>query len=327
MKKTTEIEYVVCAEETSITHPELFHYTKRGGFIGILESKTFRASHFEDMEDKREVWLLQERIVEALAPCFDALADRLTRHRRRVFDSQGRGAGGARRMIDSLYGATFASTTGYTKLEAFMASFSSHAADSAFERENGLWSQWENYAGFDGFCIVLDTAEMGKLLQKDPRYWVRLTLEPARYASEGTPVNDLLPEFINAGADVFLQYMKGFDIQEMAVAEFLMGSTLLKRAKYREEREVRIVAIPGTEKLDARGRHDYPDRWKLLPLPAIMSPNGGKRFVTVFENQDVKLPIKRIIVGPAAGQAEVDLARSLVGNVPVTVSRSAQPPA
>jgi hypothetical protein len=56
--------------------------------------------------------------------------------------------------------------------------------------------------------------------------------------------------------------MRGEELQEFAVPEFLMGATLLKDPAYREEREVRIVAIPGTKKLMARGLRIHPDRFK-----------------------------------------------------------------
>ena len=71
-----------------------------------------------------------------------------------------------------------------------------------------------------------------------------------------------MPELINAGEDVFRQFMRGEELQEFAVPEFLMGSTLLKDVGYWEEREVRIVAIPGTEKLMKRGLAEHPGRFK-----------------------------------------------------------------
>jgi hypothetical protein len=326
LKLIKETDLVVCAVETKRNHPELFHYTKRGGFEGILSSETIRASHFLDMEDKCEVWLLKERLIAALAPKFDALSSQLTRHRRRAFDAQGRGRGGARRMLDALYCATFASKDGPTRIEAFMTSFSTHAADSDFEREHVLWSQWERYAGSDGYCIVFDTAGMCDLLgrESDGRYWVRLALEPVRYCAADTRIDDLLPELVDAGSDVFLQYLRGLDLQEFAGPQFLEGSTLLKDADYREEREVRVVAIPGTEKLMERGLREYPNKFKRQPLPAVRRRDDGCRYVTLFEQDKVRLPVKRIIVGPAVGAGErVALARSLRPDVPVLISKSA----
>jgi hypothetical protein len=296
-----ETNLTVCSAELKRDHPELFHYTKRGGFEGILTNDTIRASHFQDMDDKREVWLLKERLIPALAPRFDALAPELDLLRRVRFNKQDRGLGGATRMFEALYGASFAAIRSSFKIAAFMTSFSTHAGDGDIERENGLWSQWERYAGPDGYCIVFDTAAMCDLLgaEFDGAYWVRLALEPVRYSGPEIPIERLMPELINAGEDVFRQFMRGEDLQEFAVPEFLMASTLLKDVGYREEREVRIVAIPGTEKLMARGLRTYPGRFKKQPLPVVEKQQ--KRFVTFFRDAAVGLPVKRIIVGPADG--------------------------
>lgn len=102
--------------------------------------------------------------------------------------------------------------------------------------------------------------------------------------------------------------------------EFLMGSTLLKDVGCREEREVRIVAIPGTEKLMKRGLADHPGRFKNQRLPFI--ENDEKRFVTFFRDAAMNLPVKRIIVGPASGaEQRVALAWKLRPEVPAFVSK------
>jgi hypothetical protein len=323
-----ETDLVVCRAELKRDHPELFHYTKRGGFEGILGTDTLRASHFADMNDKHEVWLLKERLIPALAPRFEALAEGLDLYRRVMFMKGGRGAGGARRMFEALYDASFAAVRRSSKIAAFMTSFSTHAADGDFERANGLWSQWDRYAGPDGYCIVFDTAAMCDLLgaEFDGAYWIRLAVEPVRYSGPDVPVERLMPELMHAGEDVFRQFMDGRSLQEFAVPEFLEGATLLKDAQWREEREVRIVAIPGTKKLMVRGLRTYPGRFKRMPIAEIEKRDDGVRFLTLFGERKVRLPIKRIIVGPAAGAEErVALARKLRPDLPVTISRCAPP--
>ena len=109
----------------------------------------------------------------------------------------------------------------------------------------------------------------------------------------------------------------------MAVQQFLVGSTLLKDASYRPEREIRIVGIPGTQRMSDQAAHDHPAIFKVLPLPEIQRrPGTMKRYVTIFEGGRAKLPIKRVIAGPMAGRQGVDFAQSLVSAVPVTLSRS-----
>jgi hypothetical protein len=323
-----ETELVVCSIETKRDQPELFHYTNRGGFEGILTYNTLRASHFEDMNDKREVWLLRERLIPALATRFETLSDGLNLYRRVLFQKQGRGAGGATRMLDALYGATFASRRGSSKIAAFMTSFSTHASDGDFERDNGLWSQWECYAGPDGYCIVFDTAAMCDLLGAEfhGAYWVRLAVQPVRYSAPDVPLDTLMPELMLASEDVFRQFLQGRVLQEFAVPQFLLGATLLKDAGWSEEREVRIVAIPGTEKLMKRGLKSHPGRFKRQPIPVIERRDDGVRFLTFFRDRKVRLPVKRIIIGPAAGAEErVAIARNLRPDVQVTISKCAPP--
>ena len=65
----------------------------------------------------------------------------------------------------------------------------------------------------------VDTAAVGNLLAKefDGAYWVSLALEPARYSGPDVPVDRLMPELINAGENVFRQFMRGEEFQEFAV--------------------------------------------------------------------------------------------------------------
>ncbi len=76
------------------------------------------------------------------------------------------------------------------------------------------------------------------------------------------------------------QILAGVREPEMGVQESMIGSTPLKDPKYRPEREVRIVAIPGTGKLNAIAMREYPHVFKPLPLPQIRAREGGRRYVS-----------------------------------------------
>ena len=237
--------------------------------------------------------------------------------------------GVARDLVSSLYRTTFLNKTGFTALDAFSVSFTTHADDGDFEREHGLVSQWTSYAGPDGFCLVFDTVEMAHHLGRefDSRYWVRLTLDPVRY--DDAPIEQLFPELVDASADTLRQFLSGIREPEMAVPEFLAGATLLKGAAFRAEREVRIVAIPGTKRLSDRAAKEHPDTFKVRPTPEVRKREGtAKRYVAVFEGLAMKLPLKRVIVGPSPRQAEnAVFARALVGEVPVSLSQCPLEPA
>jgi hypothetical protein len=209
-------------------------------------------------------------------------------------------------------------------LDAYLFSFSTHAEDNAFDREHGIPSQWERYAGPEGYCLVFDIREIAQMLgrEMDARYWARLTLDPVRYADQR--IEDIFPELVNASADTLRQFIDGVKFPDMAVTEFLAGATLLKGARYKAEREVRIVAIPGTAKMAKYAAKEYPDQFDATaPLPQIrVRPNTTRRYIALFDGLDLRLPIKRVIVGPGAKQEErAERAHTMLSNVAVTPSQ------
>lgn len=324
MHKTANVENVVCSVETMTRHPELFHYTRRAAFEGIIGSQSLWCSNFREMVDTNEVRLMRDLLHPAVAPRMDAIVQGLNREKRRSWNAAGRGKKTARDLVYALYGATFDGKAAYSALDAYLFSFSTHANDTDFDREHGIRSQWDNYAGSDGYCLVFDIHEVAQMLgrEMDSRYWMRLTLDPVRYADR--PIEQIFPELVNASAETLRQFICGVRTPEMAVPEFLAGATLLKGADYKSEREVRIVAIPGTAQVARYAAKEFPDQFDPTePLPEIkVRPDTGKRYVAMFDGLGLRLPIKRVIVGPGGKQEEREKwARSLLGGVPVTMSR------
>lgn len=323
MNNIANVENVVCSVETMRRHPELYHYTKPAAFEGIMGSQTLWCSHYREMLDTDEVLLMRDLLPAAVAPRMDAIVQKLNRQKRRMWDAAGRGAQTARDLVNALYGATFDGHAVYSALDAYLFSFSTHAEDSAFDRDHGIRSQWDGYAGPEGYCLVFDIGEVARLLgqEMDARFWSRLTLDPVRYADR--PVEDIFPELVDASTDTLRQFVDGVRLPEMAVPEFLAGTTLLKGAGYKSEREVRIVAIPGTTGTAQLAAREYPDQFDAaMPLPDIRARRDtGKRYVALFDSLGLRLPVKRVIVGPGARQEErAERARSLLGDVPVTMS-------
>jgi hypothetical protein len=216
----TELE--VCSIEAQRRHPELFHYTKRDAFENIVKSNAFWASHYKAMADENEIVLLRHPLIAALGPRYDALISSLNRHTRRCYRKGGSGKGVARDLVNALYKSTFENEGGFTALDAFVTSFSTHSDDTPFVRANGLDTEWAEYAGKDGFCMVLDTAALAQLLRQemDTRYWVYLSLRPVRYAVEGTPIEAIFPELVDAVADTLRQCLDGSP-HDIGLREFL----------------------------------------------------------------------------------------------------------
>jgi hypothetical protein len=327
MNIIANVENVVCSIATKSRHAELYHYTKPAAFEGIATSQTLWCSHYREMLDADEVRLMRGLLPPAIAPRMDAIVETLNRKSRRLWDTAGRGEKMARDLVNSLYGATFDGKAVYSKFDPYLFSFSTHAEDTAFDREHGIQSQWEGYAGPEGYCLVFDTAGVAEMLKQEgeARYWAWLMLKPVRYADR--PVEEIFPELVLGLADTLRQFVNGVRLPEMAAPEFLTGTTLLKGASFKSEREVRIVAVPGTARAARRAAKEYPDEFDATaPLPVIkVRPDSGRRYVTLFDGLGLRLPIKRVIVGPGARQDErVNRARSILGDVPITISRQAR---
>jgi hypothetical protein len=319
-----ELDIVIGSAKLQADHPELFHYTRPEGFRAIIGSQTLWATLFRDLTDQQEIRVLKPALRAAIIDLFDKAVAKRSRAVRRRFDHCGGATFQADKFVDSVYKSTFERNDPRFAVDAFTTSFTTHAADSPFERENGLLSQWTEYAP-DGFCIVLDTVEMCRLLglEFDTRDYTHLNLEPIRYAFKGVPLRDHFPDLEPALISSIEQFLNQVHHPEMAMIEFLQSATLLKEPGCQEEREVRIVAIPGAPSYQAQAAKEHA-HYVAKPLPRIdPHPNGsGKLHITIFDGLGIKLPIKRVIVGPSAHQASnAALARDLVGSDRVTLSQ------
>jgi hypothetical protein len=269
---------------------------------------------------------MRDLLPPALVPQIDAIAKTLNPEARRLWDATGAGAEFARVLISELYGKIFDGAAVYSAMDPYLFSFSTHAEDSSFDREHGIRTQWDKYAGSEGYCLVFDTAAVAHMLKQegDARHWTWLMLKLVRYGDQR--VEDIFPELVHASADTVRRFVvDGVSVPEiMPLPEFLKGATLLKSACYKSERELRIVAIPGTAERAKYATEEYPDQFDAnAPLPDIKTrPNTDKRYVALFDGLGLRLPVKRVIVGPGARQEErAERARSMLGDVPVTMSR------
>jgi hypothetical protein len=159
--------------------------------------------------------------------------------------------------------------------------------------------------------------------------WLHLTISPVHYAIDGSSVKSIFPGLLEQCARFYSRTADGqnpIPDDESFTPLFISGATRFKHQGFREEREVRIVAIPATNKMLASelGKHpEYssPDRWKHAHVREI----NRIRYIALFDTLSATLPIKRVIVGPSRDQTE-NYARAratIAEGVPVT--RSATP--
>jgi hypothetical protein len=117
---------------------------------------------------------------------------------------------------------------------------------------------------------------------------------------------------------------RDFAVNEVLPA-FVSSASAFKHEGFYEEREVRLVAMAGTEFAAKMERKEGRDP---LPLKEVFNRSRDKRerrHISLFGQDFAGLPIKRVIVGPSRSQDNnVALAQKIVGKK-VPVSKSATP--
>lgn len=281
--------------------PELFHYTNVSAFTNIYKEKVFRATYYEDLNDKSELRRFGLKVQEFIRPL-------IRRHfcTRMQSDLQFSKAvnsdGGidtlvdqeAAKLSDKLHEVTF----GKRVYEPFVCSFCVHDAES-YEAKQGLLSQWRAYAAGGGVAIVLDTRGIEERMQHEQEIFahpinhignVDYDNDDERIKKDFSKVFEELPEII----DRF--YTNEQPPVERIFERFIIASTLVKHHAFCEEKEIRVVVAP------------RPNRDSILHEPAhdskpskviryMQRGNREIRYIELFG--DVPLPIKRVIVGPS----------------------------
>lgn len=138
---------------------ELIHYTSASGLYGIVESKKLWASHASFVNDNEEVVGFFTRVLpNILNPVLCSPAK----------DTHRVGA----ELNDNLRASVDAFKQAHGRGEDhYITSFC--ATNDLWISQNGLLSQWRGYGLDGGYAIVFDRAEMGKLLDQNPRSTMR----------------------------------------------------------------------------------------------------------------------------------------------------------
>jgi hypothetical protein len=201
----------------------------------------------------------------------------------------------------------------------FISSFCTHSRDQAYEQENGLLSQWRGYGQDGGCCLVFDTGRLVELLLRESGtfYWVAFGIDDVTYATPDVVVADRYPALVREFAGIIeggvLQSRTWAPATSNAIARFIEAATGFKHQGFKEEREVRIVSVPGSAETAQATSREHPE-FTLQPLKAVHAcerENRGRPYIRLFDSLGSNLPIKRIIIGPSRKQDE-NLKRAFV---------------
>jgi len=312
----------IAAPDFVIRFPELHHYTDLSGLKGILSTNTLWATHFAHLNDRAEMRALREPLTEFLQSAV------VSRVRQSMVSRQAWRA--FRRSVDieqevsifvsAFFGTAFERGPTEPMAQSYITSFCTHASGS-YESENGLLSQWRAYGGSNGrFCLVFDTANVIDQLEKEWNFYDYFygKLIDVVYQTPSVPIDQLFPDLIG----FYTEHLAGGIMQGMKrpssemIVEFIAAATRFKHQGFREEQEARIIVIPMPKSVsDITRAQKAPGSLKAEKLVALKTRGEvSVPYVSLFERDAKRLPIKRVIVGPARDQdMRFKDARSAVG--------------
>jgi hypothetical protein len=233
-------------------------------------------------------------------------------------------------FVNALYERVFLSPEkfGY---EPFVASFCSHrSGDQEYERNHGLLSQWRGYGGAGGYCLVFDSRELFRRLSEefDAYQYEFAAVSPVVYADGDKSEIALfrrLDECMDFWISRFVEYRKNDSEPSGMMENFVSAATSYKHRGFREERAVRIVAVPKSVLTPESLREIRKGPKKLKSVQGQKSDLPSRTYVILFEGAKKPLPITRVIVGPSRDQdANAEQARILLGSA-IPIMRSETP--
>jgi hypothetical protein len=121
-------------------------------------------------------------------------------------------------------------------------------------RKNGLLSQWRGYGGHGSYALVFDTHQLDELLSLEWRahFWAHLNIEKVVYLDGLETLEQEFPDLLKSSTTFMSKFLDGQSCADIDLfTPFSRASTLLKHRGFREEREVRIVACPMSERIVA----------------------------------------------------------------------------
>jgi Protein of unknown function (DUF2971) len=288
----------------------LFHYTTATGLIGIVRDRVLWSTHANYLNDTGELKILTELLTPQISLEFrDAvpklsavgafLPGLLTSFGESLYDSEAKNV--CRSVIRAIEQIA----------PLYITSFCMHRPGSE-EHEHGLLSQWRGY-GRGGFAIEFDERELDKftILENQQRSMQMIATRQVAYQNHGEAAK--LERFAGLGLAALgaafrektprlaarpavAEILGSKDLVNF-IAAFMETLPFLKTPRFQEEKEYRLVTAatrPGRTSGDSR---------TAIPLYFREGAAGAiVPYIKLFETLDVRLPIKKLIVGPHRDQ-------------------------
>ncbi len=284
----------------------LFHYTRTESAFKIIDSGVIHATHWKYLNDGSEMDAVRPLLHRIFSKEFEQeglemIAD--GRMKRQIIDEHGARIFGeeAERVIDIAYRVT------NKLIPVILASLCRHK-DGSDEATNGLLSQWRGYGSDGGCALEFDESRLQKMLDKerDKYACMHVSLEDVEYFDHSGALEEIE---VDGLARAMLRRISGDKSKENTIAidtgmkglqtAIARVAPKLKHSSFAEENECRIV-LPC---MSPEAAKEYPKR-KIKQVKLRFRSGLPIPYVEIFDGKK-PLPIRRIIVGPQARQADV----------------------
>lgn len=288
-------------------HQEIYHYTTAAGLHGIVTSQQLWATHILYLNDAEEFigffdrklpHLLEEPVNRAVAKVYDSSLNR------NFINAEGGVNKVTEHLVCDLMSAIRKTTLSFN--QPFVTSFCS--APPGQTMDDGLLSQWRGYGTDGGYAIVFDTGGLQKLLDDEfSRFQYQFgQWGDVYYFDQDENQKAALPEvreweeIVEKAVEQFILTQKREEFEPLFDAVTAL-SNMHKHLGFREESEVRIVALPSNAELLEAAQKAGDNRPRKL---ARFQPRNGilVPYIALFERPAsepaARLPITKVIVGP-----------------------------
>lgn len=329
-------------QKTSDAYEKLYHYTTWDGLWGILQNQSLWATHCKFLNDYSEIVLFKPKLIEFLHPYFLEELEKIKKTNS-DFTKLINDNGGLDVVIEHEVEVMASALYDTTGDELYITSFCGEHKDQD-TRNNGLLSQWRGYGKDGGFAVVFGTKKLEEVLQveydrfdymgfmladlvysnDEERFKSELSDQMhiiAKYIIEGYRMN--IGQIIAKGQSAENLPAAFIQLAQKALPAFIRCVSTYKHRGFKEENEVRIVAMPQPQNYRKQDEQDgasaKPDKKR-----EFRDKNGERvPYIELFNSQDIILPIERIIVGPhKEKEARASALRIILRNTDIDVTVS-----
>lgn len=291
--------------KVSDVHTKLYHYTTWTGLAGILQTQSLWATHYKFLNDYSEIIFFKEKLIAMTAPYVHKTYEEWLKQEPQLVE-QVNMDGGIGQLVHHDTAVFVEAQYNATGDEIYVVSFCGQSPDPHVNN-NGLLSQWRGYGIGGGFVLVLNAAKLEELLEQEVRNrnYRMIHLSDVVYSgNEEKMLEEFAPDLGVLAEDVkALASVSGGSNQDeifRGFRSFVNCITRYKHYGFREENEVRIVALPET--LDEDQLREIDKTGTSIP-PAKerkFRTQQGERipYIELFGSVSANLPIEAIIVGP-----------------------------